>query len=89
MATILNGSPCKEITFCLSMPIEMVDKLRRLVEAHPTSTAAVIVVSRRYHVAKSSTFMINFTILYQAVTIKKPSKSNRSELMLPFLLKIP
>jgi hypothetical protein len=33
------------MTFSLFMPMEMVEKLRLLVEAHPTRSAAAIVVS--------------------------------------------
>jgi hypothetical protein len=46
MAAIRNGSPFKAMTFSLFMPMEMVEKLRLLVEAHPTiSTAATIAIS--------------------------------------------
>jgi hypothetical protein len=49
MAATLNGSPFEAMTSRLFMPIEMVEKLRLLVEAHPTSrTAAIAVISIRF-----------------------------------------
>jgi hypothetical protein len=47
MAATRNGSPFKAMTFSLFMPMEMVEKLRLLVEAHPTRSVAAIVESRR------------------------------------------
>ena len=45
MAATLNGFPFKVMTCCLFIPIEMVEKLRLLVEAQPTSSTVAIVIS--------------------------------------------